>query len=79
MRYMDRVLTASGPGVVVGVSGDGGLVCVCIARGDLVGRVCKGPCVNLMMRAEAVTSSQKAVIKGQKAEGSGQGAAGGGG
>lgn len=48
MKFMDRVMTQSGPGLVIGNLTGGGTL-VAIRREDLVGLSCRGPCLNMMM------------------------------
>jgi len=59
MKWMERVMTVNGPGLVVG-QGEAGTVLVSIARRDLVGLVCRGPCVNVFMKEEAIIQQSTA-------------------
>ena len=53
MKWMERVMTVNGPGLVVG-QGEGGTVLVSIARREVVGLVCRGPAVNVFVKEEAI-------------------------
>jgi hypothetical protein len=60
MKFMDRVMTPNGAGLVIG-KGEAGTVLVSIARRDAVGVVCQGPCVNVFVKEEAISQQPTAV------------------
>jgi len=53
MKFMDKVITPQGLGLVIG-QGEAGTVLVSIARREVVGLVCRGPCVNVFVKEEAI-------------------------
>ncbi len=50
MKFMDRVMTAMGPGNVIGRITDGSGLLVTIKREDVIGKQCLGPCLNLAVK-----------------------------
>jgi hypothetical protein len=70
MKFMDKVVTPAGVGLVVG-QGEEGTVLVSIARQDLVRGSCSGPCVNVWVRMDQVQGPVVTVRVGVKGGGRG--------